>query len=173
MKTRMKTLQATAWLAAVLVALSAQAHQPDIPADIPPEYTSECGGCHVAYLPALLPESEWQDIMRQLDKHYGSDAGLGEETRKRIEDFLTQNAGSRWKLLFGAGDPPRLTSTQWWRIHHHELPDDIWNDKRVGSRSNCAACHPKAEKGLFDKKDLTKTPSDHGFTGERPPASLP
>jgi hypothetical protein len=172
----MKTLPAAALTLitlAALLALPARAHQPDIPADLPPEYIGECGSCHVAYPPALLSESDWRDIMRGLDKHYGDNASLGEETRKLIEEFLARNAEPHWKAHFPSGDPPRLTSTIWYRVHHHELPDNIWQDKRVGSASNCAACHPKAEKMLFDKKNLTDVPADYGLTEKKATPQLP
>lgn len=163
----MKNLHAAALAAAALLALPALAHQPDIPADTPPEYISECGSCHVAYPAALLSESDWRDIMRSLDKHYGDNASLGEETRKKIEEFLARNAEPHWKAHFPSGDPPRLTATIWYRVHHHELPDNIFEDKRVGSASNCAACHVKAEKQLFDKTDLTDVPADYGLTEKK------
>lgn len=161
-------------LAAACAALPALAHQPDIPAEIPPEYASECGGCHAPYLPALLSESDWRDIMRRLDKHYGDNASLGEEIRQKIEAFLARNAEPHWKAHFPSGDPPRLTSTIWYRAHHHELPDAAWSDKRVGSRSNCAACHRKADQYLFDKNDLTEVPRDYlGKSEPRPPIYIP
>jgi hypothetical protein len=151
----MKNVHAAALAATALLALPALAHQPDIPA-------------------ALLSESDWRDIMRGLDKHYGDNADLGEETRKKIEEFLAHNAEPHWKAHFPSGDPPRLTSTLWYRVHHHELPDEAWKDKRVGSASNCAACHPKAEKQLFDKTDLTDVPADYiGKTELRPPVYIP
>lgn len=168
----MKTLRAAMLALAALIALPAHAHQPDIPADTPPEYIAECGSCHVAYPAALLSESDWRDIMRNLDKHYGDNASLVEETRKLIEEFLARNAEPHWKAHFPSGDPPRLTSTIWYRVHHHELPDNIFQDKRVGSASNCAACHVKAEKQLFDKTDLTDVPADYGLT-EKKTAPLP
>jgi hypothetical protein len=165
--------QTTALITAALLALPALAHQPDIPATIPPAFISECGSCHVAYPPALLSSSDWQDVMRHLDKHYGDNASLGEDIRRVIEDFLVRNAEPHWKAHFPSGDPPRLTSTLWYRVHHHELPDDIWQDKRVGSASNCTACHAKAERLLFDKRDLTEVPAEYGLPREKPDVQLP
>jgi hypothetical protein len=162
-----------AFAAAILIAMPSLAHQPDIPADIPAEYPAECGSCHVAYPPALLSESDWRDIMHRLDKHYGDNADLAEETRSRIEEFLARNAESYWKAHFPTGNPPRLTSTLWYSAHHLPLPDRIWSDKRVGSRSNCSACHAKAEKLLFDKYDLTDVPAEYGIKHERPAQQQP
>jgi hypothetical protein len=163
----MNTLRLAALAAAALFPLCAFAHQPAIPATIPPAYISECGSCHVAYPPALLSASDWQDVMRGLDKHYGDNAGLDEDIRRQIEDFLVRNAEPHWQAHFPSGNPPRLTTTIWYRVHHLELPDDIWSDKRVGSPSNCAACHAKAERLLFDKRDMTKVPAEFGLPKER------
>lgn len=158
----MKTISVLAFATALSLPLPALSHQPDIPKDAPPGYQTECGSCHIAYLPALLPEAEWRSIMAQLNKHYGDNASLEEGTRREIEDFLARNAGSRWRLLFGSGDPPRLTATVWFNHEHNKLPEAIWADQKVGSRSNCAACHPDAAKGLFDEHTV-KPPTGYGF----------
>jgi hypothetical protein len=158
----MFSLRLLSIIVAVLAVPAARAHQPDIPTDIPPEYAAECGSCHAPYLPALLSEADWRDIMSSLDKHYGDNASLGEETRQKVEAFLVRNAEPHWKAHFPSGDPPRITSTIWWRVHHVPLPDHIWADKRVGGRANCAACHMKADKYLFDQHDLTEVPAEYG-----------
>ena len=38
-----------------------------------PAYVQECGSCHVAFAPGLLPASSWQHLMGNLKAHYGSD----------------------------------------------------------------------------------------------------
>ncbi|MBI4985766.1 MAG: cytochrome C [Rhodocyclales bacterium] len=143
---------------AMFLPSSAPAHQPDIPQDAPASYKAECGSCHLAFLPALLCDSDWRDVMAQLDKHYGDNAGLDDRTRQEIEDFLVRNAGARWRMLFGSGDPPRLTATVWFNHEHGKLAEAVWSDKRVGSAANCGACHPGAERGLFSGRDLTMPP---------------
>lgn len=160
---------ATGLISAATLSLPALAHQPDLPAEIPPAYLSECGNCHVAYPPSLLPEAEWRQVMQHLDKHYGDNASLDEATRALLEQFLTANAGQRWRGLFGSGEPPRITNTAWYRVHHLALPDAILQDRRVRSRANCAACHPKAERGLFNKHDLTEIPAEYHVNQPRPP----
>lgn len=158
---------------AATLSLSALAHQPDLPAEIPPAYVSECGSCHVAYPPSLLPEAEWRQVMQQLEQHYGDNASLDEASRTLLEQFLTANAGQRWRGLFGSGQPPRITHTVWYRVHHLALPDAILQDRRVRSRANCAACHPKAERGLFNKLDLTDIPAEYQVNAPRPAPTLP
>ena len=39
-------------------------------------WNTECGACHVAYPPRLLPASSWRAIMGGLAAHFGTDASL-------------------------------------------------------------------------------------------------
>ena len=45
-----------------------------MPRAVPPAYTQECGSCHLAYPPGLLPALSWQRLMGGLDRHFGTDA---------------------------------------------------------------------------------------------------
>ena len=40
------------------------------------KWKTECGSCHLAYPPELLPASSWRRIMAGLDRHFGADASL-------------------------------------------------------------------------------------------------
>jgi len=40
-------------------------------------YQQECGSCHFAYQPGLLPARSWSTIMQGLDQHFGENAELG------------------------------------------------------------------------------------------------
>ena len=62
--------------AALLAAGFARADGPQMPRAVPPAYTQECGSCHVAYPPGMLPARSWQRIVAGLENHYGSDASL-------------------------------------------------------------------------------------------------
>jgi hypothetical protein len=138
-----------------LSSLPALADRMPIPADAPPAFKAECGSCHLAFPPALLSSADWQKVMAGLDKHYGDNASLDNQTRRQIEDFLVRNAGSAWKLGVGGGDPPRLTLTSRFKRKHREISPATWQDKRVGSLANCAACHPRAEAGSFSEHEIT------------------
>jgi mono/diheme cytochrome c family protein len=118
----------------------------------------ECGACHMAFPPALLPERSWRALMGGLDNHFGENAALDEATDKHITDYLVANAadtgnGTR-RVLRGvkASDTPlRVTELPWWvREHRGEVRPSAFKDPRVGSKANCVACHRGAAKGYFD-----------------------
>lgn len=141
-------------IAAATLSLPALADRMPIPADAPPAFRAECGSCHLAFPPGLLAADDWRRVMASLDNHYGDNASLDEPTRRTIEDFLTRNAGSSWKLGSAGGVPPRLTLTGRFRHKHDEIPAAAWKDKAVGSAANCAACHTRAEAGSFRKREI-------------------
>jgi hypothetical protein len=39
-------------------------------------YDEECGSCHMAYSPGLLPKKSWMKVMGNLEEHYGDNAEL-------------------------------------------------------------------------------------------------
>ena len=139
--------------AALILSTAAQADRLPIPADAPPSFKAECGGCHLPYPPALLTAPDWKRVMSKLDKHYGDNASLDEKTRRELEDFLVRNAAGSGRMA-GAGDPPRLTQTEWFRREHRKVPATLWRDARVKSASNCAACHGRAEEGSYRGREI-------------------
>lgn len=40
-----------------------------VPRQALPSYAQECGSCHMAFAPALLPAPSWQRIMNGLGRH--------------------------------------------------------------------------------------------------------
>lgn len=144
---------AIALTAFALASTSAMADRMPVPSNAPPAFKAECGGCHFVFPPALLAAPDWRRVMSGLDKHYGDNAGLDEKTRQQIENFLVRNAGSGHRTV-GAGDPPRLTMTGWFRKEHDKVPAAAWKDKGVGSAANCAACHTQAEQGSFRGREI-------------------
>ena len=57
-----------------------------------PAYRNECGSCHVAFPPGLLPASSWRAVMGGLERHFGSDASLDAQTAADITRYLSTNA---------------------------------------------------------------------------------
>lgn len=71
--------------------------RPDVAPVTNATYRQECGACHMAYQPNLLPARAWDEIMSlpALAKHYGDDASLGDGTRTEIRNYLTSHAADQ------------------------------------------------------------------------------
>ena len=116
-------------------------------------WRSECGECHVAYPPMMLPASSWRAVMEDLSHHFGVDASLDPQTRAEITDFLIKHAGrepsrTTEPLL-------RITETRWFKDEHQEeLPASIWQHPQVKSAANCEACHVQAAQGDYDEDNI-------------------
>lgn len=133
------------------------------PAEMNPKFKAECTSCHMAYLPGLLPERSWTKMMDTLDKHFGEDASLDEKTKKEILDFLAQNSSDRTYSRRGkkiaatiptSEAPLRISETGYFNRKHHELAANIYKRKAIGSKANCLACHPGAELGNFNEREI-------------------
>jgi len=115
-------------------------------------WKAECGSCHLAYPPQLLPASSWRELMSGLNKHFGTDASLDPQTAAGITTFLEKNAGrdrssSRTPTL-------RITETRWFVHEHDEVPDRVWKNPKVKSPANCTACHVDGDKGDFSEHHI-------------------
>ncbi|MFA5119773.1 cytochrome C [Zavarzinia sp.] len=108
-----------------------------------PTTAKECGECHMAFQPALLPAGSWHRIMGNLSDHFGENASLPPATATAIESYLTANAGR--------GDPNvlRITEQRWWR-HEHDFSDRAWKRSGAASKIDCVACHRDAAAGLYE-----------------------
>lgn len=138
----MRTLLVAALFA---VSLPAAADKPRLPPN--PAYKAECGSCHVAFPPKLLPAGSWQKLMQRLDRHFGSDASLDAKAHEEISRYLAANAGRRDPP---SGAEPRITETRWFHKEHREVPAARWKDPAVKSPANCSACHARAGQGDYD-----------------------
>jgi hypothetical protein len=126
-------------------------------------YAEECGACHMAYQPGLLPMDAWRQIMAPdaLGDHYGDDASLSTDLRAEIAGYLAANAAERSgksrARAFSVGDAgtealPRITATRYFRNEHHEIPTRmVAGNPDVGSFSNCNACHQGADEGVYNE----------------------
>lgn len=122
------------------------------------KWKAECASCHTLYHPGLLPERSWRKLMGGLDKHFGENASLDPLTQQEITGFLVQHSargGSRYAKSVPAGATPlRMTETAWFKRDHHEVRADVWKRPKVGSPSNCMACHKGAEQGDFSERGV-------------------
>ncbi len=117
------------------------------------KWLAECGACHFAYPPRMLPAESWRAIMSGLDKHFGSNASLDAESANEITAFLEKNADT--KKHEAAGKPLlRITETRWFKSEHREVAARVWKNPKVKSPANCSACHSQAERGDFNERNV-------------------
>lgn len=135
-------------------------------------YRDECGACHVAYPPGLLPSESWQAIMTGLDDHFGENAELTSSMNARLTAFLDNNASNRGDRLKHArllrdvetDMPLRITGLPYFRSEHNEIPRRLVEDNpQVISMSNCDTCHRDAARGRFDE-DTVSIPGADGWS---------
>lgn len=123
-----------------------------------PAYQEECGSCHLAYPPGLLPAQSWTVMMSGLDNHFEENAELPEETRLKILNYLGKHAAQVGdKVLRGSKDEAltRITELPYFVRKHNEIPEQrVKNNPGIGSFSNCDSCHQNAVQGDFDEDDI-------------------
>ena len=129
------------------------------PPVVDPLVKEECGSCHIAFAPSMLPARSWQRMMANLNDHFGDDASVDADTAARISSYLVTNAadtgGKRYssKLLRGVSPnsaPLRITELPKWVREHREVPAWEWKHKDVRTKANCVACHADAEQGFYE-----------------------
>ena len=127
-------------------------------------YRNECGSCHFAFQPGLLPVRSWQKMMANLENHFRDNAELEQEDHQAILNYLIANAADhtnfkRSRKIAGslrADDVPlRISDTLYFKRKHHEIPSRfVDSNQKVGSFSNCAACHKQAETGSYNEHEV-------------------
>jgi hypothetical protein len=127
-----------------------------------PATLKECGACHMAYQPEMLPMRSWHAIMTHLSGHFGEDASLPETTRAGIENYLVSNAGDAPGVTGGkrymqgikaSSTPLRITDTQFWRRGHGEISTANFTSPTVKTKANCVACHRSAVQGQYGEEE--------------------
>ena len=149
-------LDVSAWMFGLLASM-VLAHQAMAGGKLatPPNerWKAECGSCHIAYPPQLLPAQAWQRIMSGLDRHFGTDASLDAAAAAEIGLYLERYSGSERRAQTAPGSL-RITETAWFRREHDEVPLASWKHPAVKSAANCAACHTSAEQGDFRERNI-------------------
>jgi hypothetical protein len=128
-------------------------------------YTKECGACHLAYPPGLLPARSWEKLMNGLSDHFGDNAELAPEDQTALTDYLVKNAADRSgqkraakvvRSLKNGETPIRISEVPYIVRKHHEIPSRlIRGNPKVQSLSRCNACHTRAEAGSFNEDDVS------------------
>ena len=131
------------------------------------QYKDECGSCHFAYQPGLLPGKSWEKLLTAegLHDHFGEVADLDNDTLQAIRAYVLDNAAEKSyfkiarKIVIATEDaepPLRITEVRFIKRKHHELTDNmVKGNKDVRSLSYCDACHTKAAKGVFDSDTVS------------------
>lgn len=127
-------------------------------------YVEECGGCHTAYAPGLLPARSWQKMMNELEDHFGEDASLEEPQQLAVLRWLTDyaadasNATPLMRRIAASitrdAAPQRITETALFKYMHDEVPAYIWKRAKIGSPANCGACHTRANEGRYSEREV-------------------
>lgn len=144
-------LVAALGLAALSAAQAGDHHL--LPAGMPAAYPQECGSCHAAYPPGMLPAASWQRIMAGLGQHYGTDASTDAATARQLDAWLQAHAGT-YKRVAAAPPQDRITRSAWFERKHRKIDPGVWQHPGVKSAANCAACHAGAERGDYDDDSL-------------------
>jgi len=151
-----KTLALTLTVAAFFAVTGAQADERYSPIQ-DKLVMQECGACHMAFSPQMLPAKSWEKIMEGLGSHFGEDATLDRDSVIHIRESLMANAadsgvisGRFMRGLSKTDAPLRITETPYWIRSHGEVSQQTWISSRVKSKANCVACHRDAPKGYYD-----------------------
>ena len=124
-------------------------------------YATDCGDCHKAYPPFILPRRSWERIMDNLEDHFGekiTDQNISVSAQNSIREYLYAHSAEHSsreiavKVLASVGDrnPTSLSKVPYWREVHARIDPSIFARKSVKDRSNCAACHKDFEYGVID-----------------------
>ncbi|MEO5342478.1 MAG: diheme cytochrome c [Gammaproteobacteria bacterium SHHR-1] len=127
-------------------------------------YQQACSDCHLAYPPGLLPGSSWQRIMGGLADHFGQKAALDDASVLRLQAYLLRHATEKsaapyaQQLARTAGYKPinlRITESEYFSIKHQDISlTEVKANPRIGSLSQCQACHSKADQGSFKTDEV-------------------
>jgi len=118
-----------------------------------PQYQQECGACHLAYPPGLLPAASWQHLMAGLSRHFGTDASLDAPTTQAVTGWLVANAGT-YRKVREAPAQDRISRADWFVREHREVTPAVWQRASIKSAGNCPACHAKADIGSFREREI-------------------
>ena len=126
-------------------------------------YVEECGACHLAYPPGLLPVQSWQGIMLGLADHFGENAELDVESVDYLSRYFQREAlregqpSTLSQLLRNMPDDPPLRITELPAfVHAHDLVARQLQieEFKEGFLSPCADCHRQAADARFEKELL-------------------
>jgi len=129
-----------------------------------PQYAEECGACHFAYQPGLMPSRSWKKVMANLVDHFDENAELEADEQKALTAYLTKNAAESSKhkrsvkimrSLTKNAAPLRIIEIPYMVEKHDELtPKMVAGNPEVKSLSYCDKCHTNAITGSYSEDDI-------------------
>lgn len=127
-------------------------------------YIEECGACHVAFPPGLMPQRSWEVIVDGFADHFGEELEFDDEVIASLRKYLINNAADRSKyprsvliMQYLRDDltPTRVMDVPYIKRKHSQIPRDaLEKNANVRSFANCDACHSRVEAGSFNKKEI-------------------
>ena len=140
-------------------------------------YQNECGECHFAYQPGLLPAKSWEALLNAdaLRKHFGANAEIDKDTLRGIHDYAVDNAADKSfykrarKIAVATEEGPaplRITELRYISRKHQGIPEKmIKGNPGVKSLSFCDKCHTQAAQGVYDADtvDIPNYPNWDGW----------
>jgi hypothetical protein len=125
-------------------------------------YIKECGACHMAFSPELLPAASWRRVMERLEDHFGESAKLDAPTQHGITDYLVAHAADRAgndqsRAIMGSLHPNeaplRITQVPYIAGMHAAVLDPVWNGTpRPKTLTECGVCHSHINSGDYKTK---------------------
>lgn len=136
-------------------------------------YVKECGSCHTAFSPQLLPAASWRKLMGHLDDHFGDSARVDAATQSAITSYLVANSADRapneasrniMSSLAPGQVPDRITDVPYIKGLHAAVLDPTWNGRpRPKTLTECGVCHRRVSEGNYASK--TFSVNDEAFRG--------
>ncbi len=129
---------------------------------VDPDWRRECGECHLAYPPGLLPARSWQALLAPdaLRAHFGVNAELAPTMQVRLlalarEEAADQAWAKRSRKIAAAtasGPAPlRISEVRTIARAHAAVAEDVRAQRfSVPSMAACERCHAQADDGVFD-----------------------
>ena len=119
-------------------------------------WQKECGECHVAYPPNLLPSRSWVRTLAEQSAHFGEDLSLSEKTLHALRAYAdarlpaTDWAGASIAAGIDPGSAPlRITETEFWIGEHSRIESHEYSKERNTARHQCEGCHLDVDSGIF------------------------
>ncbi|PLY10705.1 MAG: cytochrome C [Arcobacter sp.] len=127
-------------------------------------YLKECGSCHFAYQPGLLPENAWTKMMNNLENHFDTDASLAQEDFVSLSNYLNANSAEKnmhykrssriVNSLRGRPIPDSISLTPYMIEKHKDIRPSLITQEEVKGIFNCKACHTTADRGIYSDNDI-------------------